>query len=249
MKRRGRGNPPSEGTEAGVRADEDSTGRDLAKTLILAAVIVSALAFMRISPLGRYLNPREIGALQVRLLAFGHWAPVIFLAGGGAVIALGAPRSIVSLLGGMVFGPLWGTCLALGAALLGSVPVFLLTRWLGRPLFHKKVGPYLEIVRAGDTVNGLFLVFLLRQLPLACIVVNVLIGLTSVSVTVFLAGSTAGLLPEAFIFALFGGSLRHAFLWRVTTASVCLVALVLIMRAVYRRSELARGIRRRAQTQ
>ena len=161
------------------------------------------------------------------------------------MISLGVPRSLVSILGGVVFGLWLGIVLALAAALLGSVAIFSLTRVLGRPLFKQKIGAYQKIIAQYSKSNGFLLVILLRQLPLTCILVNVLIGLAPITTGVFLLGSIVGLLPETVIFALYGSSLQTGFVLRISVASFLLVLLVLLVRIYYQRSALAREISRK----
>jgi len=215
---------------------------NLAKALLLALLLAAGLAVIRFSPLGDALKISHINALQQRLGELDRWAPFVFLLGGAVLISLGAPRSLISMLGGVAFGVLLGIVLALASALLGSMAIFCLTRLLGRPLFRQKIGAYGQIVEQYSRSNGLLLVILLRQLPLTCIFVNVLIGLTPIKTGQFLLGSIVGLLPETVIFALYGSSLQAGFALRVSAASFLLVLLVLAVRIYYRRSALAREI-------
>ncbi len=230
------------GQQPATSGDKEQFHRNLAKAALLAAFLVAALALIRFSPLGDYLKISNVTALQQRLAEFSRWAPVIFLLGGAVLIALGAPRSLISILGGMVFGLFQGVVLALAASLLGSMAIFWLTRLLGRPLFKQKTGSYQNIIEQYSKSNGFLLVILLRQLPLTCILVNVLIGLTSITTGAFLLGSIVGLLPETVIFALYGSSLQTGFVLRISVASFLLVLLVLIVRIYYQRSALAREI-------
>ena len=155
---------------------------------------------------------------------------------------MGVPRAVVSILGGLVFGLLGGILLALSAALLGSSIIFLLTKWLGRPLFKQKVGVYLKAIENHTKTDGFFMVIILRQLPLTSLLVNVLIGLTSISIGIFILGSMVGLLPEIIIFALFGSSLQESFVLRVSIASTLWIILILAVRLFFRRSPLAQSI-------
>jgi uncharacterized membrane protein YdjX (TVP38/TMEM64 family) len=216
--------------------------RNLIKAAALAVMLGGFLSVIRFSPLGEYLSLAHLGTLEEKLAGFHQWAPVVFLLGGALAISLGSPRSIFSILGGMFFGFWQGTLLTLGAALLGSITIFLLTRWLGRPLFKQRVNKYLAMVEAHVTTNGFLIVVLLRQLPLTCILVNVLIGLTTIPMRTFLWGSVVGLLPETVIFTLFGSSVQENFIWRVSIASSLLILLALAVRIFYKKSPLAQKL-------
>ena len=216
--------------------------KNLLKALLLVSLLVTALVIVRFSPLGAYLKISNIEMLQMKLREFSGLAPVVFLVGGAFLITIGAPRSVVSILGGLVFGLFWGIILALTAALLGSTVVFLLTKFLGRPLFKQKVGKYLKAIENHSKTDGFLLVFILRQLPLTSLLINVLIGLTSISMSIFLLGSIVGLLPETIIFVLFGSSLQESFILRVSIASTLWIVFILLVRLMFRRSPLAQTI-------
>jgi len=223
-------------------AEKGETNHKILKAILLAILLAGALAVVNFSFLGEYLDVRNLNALQAKLVEFQSWAPVVFLLIGSLVITLGAPRSIVAILGGIVFGFFWGVILALAAALLGSVVIYLLTKWLGRPLFKHKVEKYLKAVEEHIEINGILLVIMLRQLPLTCMLVNVVIGLTSISFSTFMLGSAVGMLPEVVIFALYGSSLQQDFVLRVTIASILFVLLVWVMKIYYNRSLLAKKL-------
>jgi uncharacterized membrane protein YdjX (TVP38/TMEM64 family) len=230
---------------AGTPTPDKEFRKNLIKAVLLAAILVTVLAIFRFSPLGEYFKVSNIEVLQQKLSAFRALAPLVFLLAGALVITLGVPRSVVSILGGLVFGLFWGILLALFAALLGSTIIFLLTKWLGRPLFKQKVGRYLKAIENHTKTDGFLMVIILRQLPLTSLLINVLIGLTSISMGIFILGSIVGLLPETIIFALFGSSLQENFVLRVSVASTLWIVLILAVRLIFRRSPLSQSLARK----
>jgi len=235
----------AKGHETEKSASDQEFRKNLIKAVVLAILLVTALASVHLSPLGEHLKIPNLEILQQRLQDFKGLAPVIFLIGGAVLITLGTPRSVVSILGGLVFGLFGGILLALLSALLGSTMVFGLTKWLGRPLFKQKVGEYLEAIENHTKTDGLLLVIIMRQLPLTSLLINVLIGLTSISWTIFTLGSIIGLLPETIIFALFGSSLQENFILRVSVASSLWIILILSIRFFFRHSILAQALIRK----
>ena len=216
--------------------------RDIIKTLLLVILLTGSLTVLRFSPRWYYLDPSYISLLQDKLAGFRSMAPFVFFAGGALLIAMGVPRTIFSFLGGMVFGFLTGTFLAIAAAFAGSVVIIWLTRFLGRPLFHQKIGHRLKAIEGRLEDNGFLVVLILRQLPLPSILVNVLIGLSSINSTAFIFGSLLGLIPEAAIFALFGSSVREDFALRISLASLSLIVLIIFIKIYFRYSPLAREL-------
>jgi uncharacterized membrane protein YdjX (TVP38/TMEM64 family) len=219
--------------------------QNVLKALLLAAFLVAAMALVRFSPLGDYLRISNIRAIEQKLSEFQHWAPMVFFLTGALIIALGAPRSLISIIGGIVFGLFWGSALALAAALLGSMAIFWLTKLLGRPFIKQNVAHYLKTLEDYSQTNGFLLVILLRQLPLTCQFVNVLMGLSSIPTGDFVLGSIVGLLPETLIFAIFGSSLREKFMLRVSLAALLLIALAWGIKYFYQHSALAQEISNR----
>ena len=216
--------------------------RDIIKTLLLVIVLAGSLAIVRFSPIWYYLDRSHIYMLREELTAFQSLAPLVFFAGGALLIAMGVPRTIFSVLGGMVFGFLTGTFLAIAAAFAGSVVIIWLTRFLGRPLFHQKIGHRLKTIEGRLEDNGFLVVLILRQLPLPSILINVLIGLSSINSSAFMLGSLLGFIPEAAIFALFGSSVREDFALRISLASLSLIVLIIVIKIYFRRSPLAREL-------
>jgi uncharacterized membrane protein YdjX (TVP38/TMEM64 family) len=98
------------------------------------------------------------------------------------------------------------------------------------------------VIENHTRADGFLLVLIMRQLPLTSLLINVLLGLTSISLGIFLLGSIVGLLPETIIFALFGSSLQESFALRVSIASSLWVLLIVVVRLFFRRSPLAQSI-------
>lgn len=222
--------------------EKDELRENLIKAIILAVFLITVLSIVRFTGLSEYLNISNVDVLQQKLSRFDSLAPLIFLIGGAFVITLGVPRAVVSILGGLAFGLFWGILLALSAALLGSVIIFLLTKWLGRPLFKQKVGRYLAVIENHTRTDGFLMVIILRQLPLTSLLINILIGLTSISIGIFLLGSIVGLLPETIIFALYGSSLQENFVLRISIASTLWIILILVVRLFFKSSPLAQSV-------
>jgi uncharacterized membrane protein YdjX (TVP38/TMEM64 family) len=216
--------------------------RDVIKTLLLVILLTGSLTALRFSPVWYYLDPSHISLLQDKLAEFRSMAPFIFFAGGALLIAMGVPRTIFSVLGGMVFGFLTGTFLAIAAAFAGSIVIICLTRFLGRPLFHQKIGSRLKAIEGHLENNGFLVVLILRQLPLPGILVSVLIGLSSIKTSAYVLGSIIGLVPEAAVFALFGSSVREDFALRISLALLSLIVLIVVIKVYFRRSPLAREL-------
>ncbi len=208
--------------------NRSTNARDILRTIFLALTISGLLALAHYSGLSEYLDLDKLPLLQEKLSGL-PWLVnrICFVVLGALVIVCGLGRSVLSLAGGIFYGTFWGTTFSVLAALLGSLLIFAFVRQLGRPRFLAKVSDHLEKADKLVAENGFIAVILIRQLPLACLLINILLALTRVTLTEFILGSLIGFLPEALIFALYGSSAHGGFFSKVTTASILLVLIVI----------------------
>lgn len=114
------------------------------RRLVLLSVVLLALAAVWFIG-GDLFWTRDISgspeALRAYILGFGAWAPVVFfLAQVAQVVLAPLPGGATAVVGILVFGPWTGTALSLAGGLAGSVALFALVRWWGRPLAVRLVG-------------------------------------------------------------------------------------------------------------
>jgi len=89
------------------------------------------------------INPDRIRSF---VLDFGVWAPVVYLLVYGQPI-IPLPASVLTITGGLAFGPAWGTLAALCGATIRACSEFLVARLLGRDTVSKLVSGALRTVR------------------------------------------------------------------------------------------------------
>lgn len=213
------------------------------KPVLLIILIITSLTLINFSPVGEYFKPSKLHLLQERFSQLHSLAPIVFVTVSSVLISIGVPRSSISIFGGMVFGFIAGTLLSVFSALVGSVITFYLVRYLGRPYFFSKYGEKVKYLEEKIKQNGFLVVVLLRQSPLTCMLVNILIGLSPIKAKTFVIASFVGFLPEAVIFNLFGSSVRENFVLRVLVATVFLIVLIIFVQYVYKKSKLASEIK------
>jgi uncharacterized membrane protein YdjX (TVP38/TMEM64 family) len=80
----------------------------------------------------------DAAALQAWVEGAGVAGPLVFIAIYAAATVLFLPGAVVTLAGGALFGPVWGTLWNLSGATLGALLAFLIARHLGA-----------EVLRAG----------------------------------------------------------------------------------------------------
>ena len=136
-------------------------------------------------------------------------AGLIFFAIYVAVTGLSLPgAAIMTLVGGAVFGLLWGTVLVSFASSVGATLAFLASRFLLRDWVQGKFGDKLKPINDGVTKEGAFYLFALRLVPaFPFFVINLVMGLTSIKTVTFYWVSQLGMLAGTVVFVYAGTQL------------------------------------------
>ncbi|WP_419720693.1 TVP38/TMEM64 family protein [Lelliottia amnigena] len=153
-----------------------------------------------------FLSLESIKTHQLALLNYVEQAParsaVLYFAAYVVVSALSIPgAALLTLLGGTLF-PFWqGILLVSFASTLGATLAMLTSRYLLRDGVQHRFSHQLKTVNEGMDRNGAFYLFALRLMPLfPFFLVNLLAGLTSLSVRRYWWISQLAMLPATVIF-------------------------------------------------
>ncbi len=171
--------------------------------LLFAAILVALHA----TPLRNRVTDLQSWKQVIR--DTGAAAPLIFFAINTLAVAVGVPRLALCAIAGMMFGFERGLCPAHFGGLAGSYLTFLFARWGGRAWVQRRLQRHARL-------HGLFQhpttlgIVLLRQMPIAGIIINLLLGMTNVRQRVFLTGSFLGMLPASLAVTLVGSGLGKA---------------------------------------
>jgi pyruvate/2-oxoglutarate dehydrogenase complex dihydrolipoamide dehydrogenase (E3) component/membrane protein YqaA with SNARE-associated domain len=177
---------------------------------ILLLFLVGLFLVFKYTPLREYFQPMKA---REAILAFGIWAPLIFIFFYILITVFFIPGSPFSILAGTIFGPIFGTLYIVLGAGIGSAITFLFTRFFGRDLIEKKFANYLKKIKEQELSlkkNGFLAVLLLRLLPIIPYnVLNYILGLTKIRFKDYFLGTVIGIIPGSFIYAFFGDSLAN----------------------------------------
>lgn len=135
----------------------------------------------------------------------GWLAPVLFIVLYCLATLLLLPTMVLTLAGGAIFGPIFGTFLNLLGATCGAALAFLISRhWLYDWCARKK-GEKLNRLIAGVDQRGWFFVALLRLFPIIPFnLVNYGLGITGITFRVYLITTAIFLIPAEIIYTYFG---------------------------------------------
>lgn len=151
-----------------------------------------------------------LDTLQNFLLQFGIWTPLVFfLLQLLQIIVAPIPGGTVGLVGGALFGTVWGFLISASGTLAGSIIVFVLAKRFGRPFVLKFASP--EVVEKYDHIKEskltiiLFLIFLFPLFPddMLCFIA----GLSGIPVKTFVIIVLLARTPSVFINNMIGAGI------------------------------------------
>ena len=192
----------------------------LVLTLLVAAVAVW-LAFNR-----DRLDPALI---ESAMHGLGLWAPLGHIVLFALATILFVPGAIFGLLGGVLFGPFWGTALNLAGATLGAAAAFLVARYVAADWVRRKASGRLDRLITGVEVEGWRFVAFVRLVPLFPFnLTNYALGLTRISLKHYVLASLACMVPGTLAYTWLGHAGREAAAGNMAAIRYGLIALALL---------------------
>jgi uncharacterized membrane protein YdjX (TVP38/TMEM64 family) len=186
-------------------------GQILSKRLVLVGLIAVALVVTaRALGLTGLVRLDNVARLREWIAGFGPWAPVVFV--GGYVVAVVAfvPALPLTILGGLVFGPVGGTGYASIASTTGAALAFLIARYAARDAVERWMAPYPALGRMDRAVarHGWRIVMITRLVPIFPFnLQNYAYGLTSITFRAYLATSFVCMLPATVAYTVAAGAI------------------------------------------
>lgn len=208
-----------------------------------ALVLFVALAFVlaRSFGLGALL---EGGGLEALLEELGPWAPAAYILLYAVAACLMFPGLPVTVLGGVLFGPVWGSVFVAIGATTGAALAFLLARGLGSEFMEGLLGEgrLMELYRKTEE-QGWKIVAFARLVPIFPYnVLNYAFGLTKIGFAPYVAASFVFMLPGIVAYVVFSSSLLGLVRGEVGPAffiGLGLIVLITLVAILVRRSASA----------
>ena len=166
------------------------------------------------------------------VLSFNGWAPAIYLLVYAQPI-VPLPASLMTITGGLAFGPFWGTLAALGGATVRACGQFGIARLLGRDAVAKLLKGRVASLNAKIGENSFQAVLLVRLIPnFPFDIQNYGLGFSRVRFLPFALASFLGMVPGSFAFVYLGYSLTDPKqIWKLALAILLIVGLMVAQRA------------------
>jgi len=109
---------------------------------------------------------------------------------------------------GIIFGAVTGFCISLLASTLGGTVSLYSSRYLFHDLVKRRFANQIDVINKGIEKEGAFYVFSLRMIPVIPFwSLNLLVGLTSMRVPVFMLATLCGMVPVMMILTYTGSQL------------------------------------------
>ncbi len=178
----------------------------IGKACLSALLIIGIGAFVYFD-LGRYLALDALKANRDRLLVFtdANYVTAVsaFILLYCAVTGLSLPGAVImTLAGGFLFGGLLGTLYVNLGATGGATISFLASRYLLREWVERTFGHKLGPIQEGFARNAFSYLMTLRLIPLfPFFLVNLVSGLTRISVGTYIAATAMCIVPGSFVYA------------------------------------------------
>jgi len=180
------------------------------RNLIFRSVLLAALA-AAITWLGLHRELLQTATIERELQRFGGWAPILFLLLYAVATVLFVPGSVLTVAGGGLFGPIWGTLWNLTGATLGATFAFAIARYVAFDWVAARSGERLGRLMRGVEEEGWRFVAFVRLVPLFPFnLMNYAFGLTRIRFREYVLASFVCMAPGALAYTYVGYAGREA---------------------------------------
>ena len=180
--------------------------RKILSRFVLFAALVAAVAIAY-----QYRDRLDAAALEQWVKHAGALGPLLYMAIYVVATVLFLPGSVITLAGGALFGPVWGTFYSLTGATVGATLAFLVARYLASDWAHNKAGGWAKQLIDGVEKEGWRFVAFVRLVPLFPFnLLNYALGITRIGLIAYVVGSYVFMLPGALAYTYLGYVGREA---------------------------------------
>lgn len=201
------------------------------KAGFLLTLVLLGLLFVHVVGVSRF-TPESIRNV---VISFGWWGPAVYVLMYSIRPLLLFPAIILTLAGGLAFGPWWGTFYVVLGGVAGACLCFAIARLLGRKKMQRYLNRFshLQLFEEKMSANGFRTMLFMRIVPIFPYdPVSYLAGLSKIRFRDYIAATALGMIPGAFAYNVLGYSLLDIF---STTflLGITLVVLALITPLAY----------------
>lgn len=153
----------------------------------------------------------DAASLQAWVEGAGAAGPLLFMAVYALATVLFLPGSVITLAGGVLFGPVWGALYNITGATIGAALAFLVARYLASGWVTQRTGGRMKQLVDGVEQEGWRFVAFVRLVPLFPFnLLNYALGLTRIRFWHYVLASYIFMLPGAIAYTWLGFAGREA---------------------------------------
>lgn len=181
--------------------------------LLIVILVAAVLGSWFVFDLERYVSlefvQSQLGALQTFTQENFALTALIYFSVYVVMAAFSIPGALMmTLLGGALFGLLWGTLIVSFASSIGATLAFLIARMLLHDWVQNRYGDKLAPINRGIRKDGGFYLFTIRMVPLfPYFLVNLVMSLTPIKAGTFYVATQSGMLLATAVFVNAGSEL------------------------------------------
>ncbi|WP_245943948.1 TVP38/TMEM64 family protein [Acuticoccus kandeliae] len=184
------------------------------RRLLPLAVVGAAMVLFYVFDLHEHISLQEIIRRHEKLEALERDRTFMmvfaYLALYVLAVAVSFPgASLLTILGGLLFGPVLATLLTVVAATAGGAIIFLAAKTSLGAMLRARAGRFSQRLAEGFEADAFSYLLFLRLIPLFPFwLINVAPALFNVSLRTFVAATAIGIVPGTFAYALLGSGLK-----------------------------------------
>ena len=197
----------------------------------MASKILKIAAVLLIIAFGAYLlNRVGVSELKGFVGGYGIYAPIVYIACFAILPIFLFPVPILAVVAGAMFGLVWGSVYTIVGAMINSILMFYIARFLGFKSVSNFIGRSDNFLAKLDkSVNKFVLILILRLIPLVPYnALNYACGLINVSLKDYAGATFVGIVPATFIMVNLGDKVLDVKSFEFAFACVLMVLLVVL---------------------
>ncbi len=188
-------------------------------SIIFFVILVVSLIVLNQTVLD--VTPRSV---RRWILTMGAVAPFVYVLLYSVRPFVLFPASVLSLTGGLAFGPVWGFILTLTGATIGALLAFFTARKIGARRIESRWGRKLHKLQNVLEKNGFLVIILLRLIPIFHFdLISYAAGMSKVKSIQFFFGTLIGIVPGTFAYTFLGASTA------ADTSTILYIAIILFI--------------------
>jgi len=198
------------------------------KLPVFLLLLIAAVVSVRLTGATQYLEQERLRAL---ISGYGSLGPIIYMLIYTLAPVLFLPGLPITIVGGILFGPLWGVVYTIFGSTCGATLAFLVARYGARDWVLKKLsGPKWERLDRETAKHGWKAVAVARLIPAFPFnLVNYAFGLTNVPLSHYVVTTFICMLPACIAFIVFSSSLLGLLRGSVSPAALLGIALIVLV--------------------